>query len=263
MKVDREWPVVLSNLEVIRRLLVNRAAMLCNVTADAGDWAQFRPQLNRFLAELPTAPVTLSPWTPQFDRAFEGLTIPANVNYVGKGADLYQLGYRYQGSTSVITKYLRTTWLWEKVRMQGGAYGSFCSFDRQSGVLSFLSYRDPNLRGTLDVYDQAGRFLREADLSATEVTRAIIGAIGDLDAYRLPDAKGYSSMVRYLVGDTDEARQQMRDEILATQAGDFHAFADWLEQVREQGQVVVLGGQSAIETLNAEHPGQLKTVRVL
>ncbi len=263
MKVDREWPVVLSNLEVIRRLLVNRAAMICNVTADAGDWAQFRPQLNRFLAELPTAPVTLSPWTPQFDRAFEGLTIPANVNYVGKGADLYQLGYRYHGSTSVITKYLRTTWLWEKVRMQGGAYGSFCSFDRQSGVLSFLSYRDPNLRGTLDVYDQAGRFLRAADLNETEVTRAIIGAIGDLDAYRLPDAKGYSSMVRYLVGDTDEARQQMRDEILATQAGDFHAFADWLEQVREQGQVVVLGGQNAIEALNAEHPGQLKTVRVL
>lgn len=262
-KVDREWPVVLSNLEVIRRLLVNRDALICNVTVDAPNWAQFQPKLNTFLAALPAAPVTLAQWAPQFDGSNEGLTIPTNVNYVGKGANLYDLGYRYHGSANVISKYLRTTWLWEKVRMQGGAYGGFCSFDRQSGVFSFTSYRDPNLLATLEIYDRASQFLRATDLTETEVTRAIIGAIGDLDTYRLPDAKGYTSMVRYLIGDTDESRQQMRDEVLGTTPGDFYAFADRLDQVREQGHVVVLGDQSAIEAVNAERSGWLRPVRVL
>ena len=83
--------------------------------------------------------------------------------------------------------YLRSTWLWGRIRVQGGAYGGFCSFDRRSGTLSFLSYRDPNLLGTLANYDGACRFLRQAELSEQELTRSIIGAIGELDAYELPD----------------------------------------------------------------------------
>ena len=94
------------------------------------------------------------------------------------------------GSFSVISKYLATSWLWQQVRVQGGAYGGFCSFDPVSGNFSFLSYRDPNLLSTLDVYDQTGRFLREQALDTTELTRSIIGSIGALDRYQLPDAQG-------------------------------------------------------------------------
>lgn len=261
--VEWAWPIVLSRLEQVRRTLVNRSAMICNVTVDADNWAQFAPKLSNFLAALPVAPLALSHWAPQPGSRFEGLTIPAKVNYVGKGADLYRLGYTYHGSAAVIAKYLRTTWLWEKVRVQGGAYGGFCTFDRHSGAFSFLSYRDPNLRATLDIYDQTSRFLRQADLSDTEVTRSIIGAIGDIDAYQLPDAKGFTSLARYLIGDTEALRQQMRDEILATTAADFHAFADVLEQVRDHGLVAVLGSQEAIEAVNAKRPGWLKVEKVL
>jgi presequence protease len=79
----------------------------------------------------------------------EGLVIPAQVNYVGKGANLYEHGYQMDGSILVITPYLRSTYFYEKVRVQGGAYGGFCLFDRYSGIFSFLSYRDPNLMETL------------------------------------------------------------------------------------------------------------------
>ena len=90
---------------------------------------------------------------------FEALTIPAQVNYVGKGANLYKLGYEPHGSVSVINNYLGTTWLWEKVRVQGGAYGGFSAFDTHSGTFTFLSYRDPNLLATLDTYDKTVDFL--------------------------------------------------------------------------------------------------------
>jgi len=84
-----------------------------------------------------------------------------------------------------------------------------------------------------------------------------------VDQYQLPDAKGYSSMLRYLVGDTDEIRQRMREEILGTSPADFLAFADALEQVVDRGLVVVLGSQAAIEAANSERAGWLDVSKVL
>lgn len=179
--------------------------------------------------------------------------IPADVNYVGKGGNLLDVGYERTGTTEVIAHYLRSTWLWEKVRVQGGAYGGFCVFDPHSGAFGFLSYRDPNLVQTLETYDQTAAFLRELDLSEEERVKGIIGAIGTLDAYQLPDAKGYSAMARTLIGYDDEARQQYRTEVLETRESDFHAFADVLAELRDQATVVVLGSQQSIDEANADH----------
>ncbi len=85
------------------------------------------------------------------------------------------------------------------------------------------------------------------DLDEEELTKSIIGTIGDLDAHMLPDAKGYASMVRYLIGETEEERQQMRDDVLGTEASDFKAFAQVLERVKENGLVKVLGSSNAID----------------
>ena len=92
-------------------------------------------------------------------------------------------------------------------------------------------------------------------LSDDELTRAIIGAIGSLDAYQLPDAKGYTSLVRYLTGETDEHLQQYRDELLSTTTADFHALAGVLEQINDAGDVVVLGSREALEAANGEGLG--------
>jgi Zn-dependent M16 (insulinase) family peptidase len=185
------------------------------------------------------------------------------VNYVGKGANLYRLGYELDGSQAVILNYLRTTWLWERVRVQGGAYGGFCVFDHRSGVFTFLSYRDPNLAGTLENYDGAGRFLRQLDLDPDELAKSVIGAIGDMDAYQLPDAKGYTSALRYLTGDTDDFRQQLRQQVLETQVKHFHRFGEVLEQVTTVGEVVVLGSQQALEAANQQQPGWLDVKNIL
>lgn len=145
------------------------------------------------------------------------------VNYVGKAGNIYSSGYALHGSSYVISKHISNTWLWDRVRVSGGAYGGFCDFDSHSGktacfsliresfrhvdmlsfrpdllilscagVFSFLSYRDPNLLKTLDIYDGTGDFLRGLDVDEDTLTKAIIGTIGDVDSYQLPDAKGYT-----------------------------------------------------------------------
>lgn len=260
--VDRDWPAVLQTLEDIRRALVNRQNMLLNVTLDQENWTKIYPGLGNFLNDLPATPAILTQWLPADQPHFEGLTIPTQVNYVGKGVNLYRLGYEQHGSVLVVTSLLRNTWLWDKVRVQGGAYGAFCPFDRLSGVLTFISYRDPNVQGTLEVYDQSGEFLRQLDIDQAELTKSIIGVIGEMDAYQLPDAQGYTSMTRYLTGVTDDDRQRIRTEVLATTQQDFRAFGDMLDRVKDKGQVVVLGSVEAIENLNKDGKW-METLKVL
>jgi len=260
--INKKWPSVLEKLEAMRDALINRNAMLCNVTLDADNWNTFKPQLDSFLSALPSKDIKLSTFDVQSTQAREGLTIPAQVNYVGKGANLYELGYERDGSALVVNGYLQMTHLWEKIRVQGGAYGGFSLFDDISGVFTFLSYRDPNIASTIESYDKAGAFLKELDssrLSDNELTKAIISTIGDLDSYQLPDAKGYTSMMRYLTNRTNDMRQKMREQVLSTNGEDFIAFGDVLEKAAQSEAVAVLGSQSAIESADVG----LKVMKVL
>jgi len=261
-RIETDWDGVQATLERIRDLLINRAQMVVNVTADADTWQQAQAPLRAFVSDLPVGPVSHQDWGIGGTRVCEGLTIPAQVNYVGKGANLRELGFDFSGAASVVLKYLNTTWLWDKVRVQGGAYGGSSRFDPISGNFAYLSYRDPNLLKTLDAYDGAPQALRGA-ISDTELTRSMIGVIGDMDPYQFPDAKGYTSMWRDLIGNTDEIRQQRRDEVLGTTRADFLALADALDAVREAGHVVVLGNAAAIAKANAERNGFLTVSKVL
>lgn len=249
-QVESDWPSVLTILESIRERLLNRNHILCNITVDQNSWHTFQPQLHAWLDHFPSHTIRQENWTPQPLPPHEGLAISAQVNYVGKGANLYDHGYNYHASVAVITKYLNTSWLWEKVRMQGGAYGGMCGFSRLTGVFNFVSYRDPNLLNTLQIYDDTSKFLRNLSISQEELSRSIIGTIGDIDTYRLPDAKGYTAMVRHILEETPELRQQLREQILSTNLKHFHDFADALDAVRDHGHVVIMGARPTLEHNN-------------
>jgi Zn-dependent M16 (insulinase) family peptidase len=244
-------------------MLINRAGLLCNLTVDEHGWQSLQHRLVEFCGEIEQKEFQQAIWKAEALPVNEGLTIPAQVNYVGKAANLYNLGYDYHGSVAVITNTLRTTWLYEKVRLRGGAYGGTCAFDRHSGVFSYLSYRDPNVMETLESYAGSANFLISLDLSQAELVKSIIGTIGEMDTYLLPDAKGYTSMVRYLTGDTNEERQQRRAQVLGTTREDFGKFGEVLEAMNATGRVVVMGAQEAIQRVNSQQPGFLAVEKVL
>ncbi|MBL8079271.1 MAG: insulinase family protein [Anaerolineales bacterium] len=260
--IDKKWPKVLKKLEDMRDALISSKSALVNVTLDADHWKTFRPHLENFVFALPVKDTQIKNFVIEKKIEKEGLAIPAQVNYVGKGANLYEYGYEKDGSADVIVGYLRMTHLWEKIRVQGGAYGAFAQFDDATGVFTFLSYRDPNINATIENYDKAADFLKKLDasrLSDNELKKAIIAAIGDLDSYQLPDAKGYTSMMRYITGRTDAMRQKYRDQVLSTNGEDFIAFGEVLENVAKSNAVVVVGSQAAIEGAKAG----LKLTKVL
>jgi Zn-dependent M16 (insulinase) family peptidase len=262
-QVSEDWQVVLATLEDIRRRLVTRPALLINTTLDKAGWQKLQPRLASFLGNLPATPPESPAWQPAAAPTHEAFTLPAQVNYVAKGADLYSLGYALDGSALVVNGYLQATYLWEKIRVQGGAYGGLSLFDMNSGVFDYLSYRDPNLSASLDNYDGTPDFLRDLRLSQEELVKSIIGAIGVLDAYQLPDAKGFTSLTRYLTGMNDDLLQSLRDQVLTTTLADFKAFGEALAPVVQSGQVVVLGSPEAIQAANQQRGGFLEITKIM
>jgi Zn-dependent M16 (insulinase) family peptidase len=254
-----EWPTIVTRIEgILQKLLVG--GLVINVTADAKDRASIFQTLEKFIPKFPMSEQKDSSlWN--FSEALpasEALLAPSRVNYVGAAINLFDKGYVYDGSALVITKYLRTAWLWEKVRVQGGAYGAVCSFDPNCGSFAFASYRDPNLADTLETYAQTGEFLKELVLDEDELSRALIGAIGGIDAYLLPDAKGYSDTLRWLTGYTDEKRQQRRNEVLATTADHFRRFGDFLTM--DDAAISVLGSKDTVQESGVPFAQTLKVL---
>jgi hypothetical protein len=261
-EIDANWPKVQAALEEIRTLLIGQQRMIANVTADAAAIAAVRPQLATFVAGLPAGGAVADGWGFAPGPVSEGLTFPGQVNYVAKGANLKALGFEGTGGTAVAIKHLNTTYMWDKVRVQGGAYGGSSGYDPFAGTFAFTSYRDPNLIDTLAVYDGAAKFLKEG-VGAQDLVRSVIGVIGSVDTYRLPDAKGFTSLLWELSGDTDADRQRRRDEVLNASSKDFAALADALDLVARDGQVVVLGSETAIKAANDERGNFLKVTKVL
>ncbi|WP_320173676.1 insulinase family protein [Maridesulfovibrio sp.] len=251
-RVDNDFDSVVADLEAIRSTILNQANLLTNVTLDSKTFGNVESSISEMIAELPAGSKSVATRNRQAFSKAEGLCIPAQVNYVAKGADVYEHGYEYSGAAHVISRYLRTGYLWDKVRVQGGAYGSFSMFDRAAGSLSFVSYRDPNLTRTLDTYDGVAEYLSNLEVNSDELEKAILGGIGEIDNYMLPDTKGYTSMVRHLSGEDAAFRQSIRDQVLNCSEQDFRNFGAAAKSVAEHGDVVVLGSKKAMEESGLE-----------
>ncbi len=173
-----------------------------------------------------------------------GLIVPAQVNYVGLGGNLKQCNYEFHGSALVISRFLRMGYLWDRIRVQGGAYGCFTRYSRSSGNFLFASYRDPNVERSLEIYSKAAEYLGNITLSSEDLTKSIIGAMGDIDTYKLPSAKGNAALWEYLTEYTPELKAKTREEVLQTKLSHFHDFAPYLQKVINNSASVALGGQA-------------------
>jgi len=255
-RVTADYDAVRRDLETLREVVLTRRGSVAGLTTSPGDMAGFETAVAGFLGRLSDAAPAPAVWErPQLPDA-EGIAIPAQIHYVGLGLDLAKTGWTFDGADLVASRYLRMAYLWDRVRVRGGAYGAFCSLDRVAGQAIFVSYRDPNTDATLDVFRQAGRYLMDASFSDEEMTRAVIGTIGDIDAYMLPDAKGHVAMARRLIGDDAETRAALRAQVLAAGANRFRQFGEALDAAAENPSIVVLGPATSLDALAV--PGLVK-----
>ena len=259
-ETETDWPAVLARLTAIRSKLIVRPSAIANVTVDAKAWTLLRGQVEALLGCLPDGNPAPTVWQPFANRRNEGLVLPTQVNYVAKGTRILDFAGRPNGSALAVCRWLSLAWLIPKIREQGGAYGASLDLERYSGYLAMTSYRDPNLLETLETFDATAAFLRTLELSESDLARSVIGALNGVDPYQLPGAKGFTSLMRYLVGQTEVERQTLRDELFATTAKDFRNFAEVMDAVRDRGQIVIMGAEDTLSAANRARGGDWLTV---
>lgn len=251
---DAAWPEIHSKLTQIHAHLVNRTHMRVHVTANPELLPQIQQHIGATLVNIPSGTTRTMDWQGLNLATNEALQVPAQVNYVGVGGSLTNVGYTCDGADIVVNRHLSRTFLHEHIREKGGAYGAFSVLEMRTGNLTMLSYRDPNLRKTLDIYKQAGAWLSKVSLDDDALLQAIIGAAGDLDGHQLPDARGFGAMARHLSGDDDDYRQRVRNEALAVENRHFARLGQAIEALSDSWRIVVLGGESAITQAQNEQP---------
>lgn len=261
--VSRDPEPALQALCDFRDLVLQRDGLLLNITAPQAATQGLLPVLEKLTQSLPSrseSPTTSTAFESLMGTEYshlqggayaltpgmEGLQLPSQVNYVAKAANIYNLGYSFHGAALAGVRLLSTGWLWDRVRVQGGAYGAFCHLDRLSGALSMASYRDPNILRTLEAFDQAAESLHSMARDREALESAVIGTVGDIDEHLLPDAKGFTSLFRWLAEDNEDVRQTMREQILSASAEDIVPFVEGLRDFAAQGAVCVLGSDQAL-----------------
>nr|WP_321513252.1 insulinase family protein [uncultured Pseudodesulfovibrio sp.] len=246
-RIEEDFRSVAKDLELLRSLVIARNHLVINATMDGSTFTPIEDEIGVVVSSLPESDaVPVARIIPDLP-AREGLAIPAQVNYVGKGCNVAEHGFMYTGAAQVVNKLIRTGYLWEKVRVQGGAYGAFCLMDRMAGSLSFVSYRDPNVADTVAAFDAVAEYLDTFGVAGDELEKAVIGAIGEIDTYQLPDAKGFTALVRHLTDQDDAFLQTLREEALNATEADFRAFAEAMRINAKHGSICVLGDSLAME----------------
>ncbi|MGP0566593.1 MULTISPECIES: insulinase family protein [unclassified Nitrospina] len=246
-RVEKDPEAVADEFRQVADRVLNRDNMLVNITSPAKDFSKIDKRVKHLTEILPEGTHPRVDYKFEAPAPNEGFMTTSTVQYVGKGANLYQLGYQYSGKFEVVKALLRTAFLWDRIRVQGGAYGSMINFDLYTGDLGLVSYRDPNLSETLDVYDEIGDFLAHLDLPGEELEKIIIGCIGKMDPPLTPDRKGSISRAEYLTGMTQEFKERRLEELMSTTLEDVRGYAELFHAVKEKGSVCVLGNAARIK----------------
>eukprot|EP01084_Bolivina_argentea_P177645 307161_1 len=258
-QAENDWPALLERLTRIRDTLLQPGNVIINLTGDKEILSKCELEAKSFIEKFPVTDETSyrAPWGDTMEllaKENEGFVIPTSVQYVGRGGRLYEPGERVSGAALVVSQHLKLQYLWENIRVVGGAYGSMMALDRTNGLLKYISYRDPNLANTLDVYEGAASYLESVELSKEDIEISIIGTIGDLDSPLSPDQKGFVSLHRHLIGVGSTERQRIRDEVLATTREDFRDFGRRLKSFNSKAMTSVIGSKASFEAANEVLP---------
>lgn len=237
---------VSDKLAAIAKKLFARNRMLISFTGNNEAYGNAKPSLEKVIAGFDKMSAVGNHAEVHFNTAKEAFIDASQIQYVAKTGDFICEGYEYTGALRLLRVILSYDYLWINVRVKGGAYGCMNTFLR-SGESYFVSYRDPNLSDTLDVYDRIPEYIKNFSPDERDMTKYIIGTFSALDTPMNPEAKGSRSLSAYLEGITYEQIQKERNEILNAQPEDIRRLADLVEAVLKKDSICVIGNENMIK----------------
>ena len=243
---DNKADELIENLKLVSKMIFNKDSLaMIDYTCEASELDNIKSFSEKFVKGCPDNKFEKA--TIPFERKSTSLvyTTSGQVCYAAKAGIYKDENHKYNGALQVLKTILGYEYLWSNIRVLGGAYGCFSLFTR-AGVAAFVSYRDPNLKKTLEVYDNSPKYLAEYEVSERDMTKYIIGTISNLDIPLTPSAKGSRSRLAYIVNDSYEKVQKERDEVLSAKAEDIRKLSEYMANMLKSASVVVVGGQELV-----------------
>lgn len=247
---DEEKEKVAEKLEQLVRKIFIKENLIVSFTADDKGYGMAHEPLDAFtkgLSDVPSVPEARD-YKPEKESL--GLTSSSQVQYVARCGNFRTGGFDYTGALRVLKVIFSYDYLWTNVRVKGGAYGCMSGFGF-GGDSYLLSYRDPNLEKTNEIYEKAPEFVRNFTVSERDMTKFIIGTIGEIDTPMTPVTVGARSFGAYLTHMTVEDYQKERDEIINADEQSIRALADLLQCVLDQNYFCVVGNAGKIQNASA------------
>ncbi|GKX30999.1 peptidase [Vallitalea longa] len=237
---------IISNLKKTIKYIFKPQNLIINMTSEKAAYGIFAGEVKHFISKLDDATLGLKNVKFDFSKNNEGFLTSDKIQYVAKAGNFITKGYHYSGTLKVLQTITSLDYLWNNVRIKGGAYGCMNAFTRNGNVY-FTSYRDPNLKETLETYDKIDGFISTFDTDDREMTKYIIGTISNLDRPLTPALKGDKALGSYISNISYEDVLIERKEVLNTTKEDIRKTADLVKSVLKQDNVCVLGNENKLE----------------
>ncbi len=243
----KEQPeLVIQKLKKVMDQILGKERLLISFTSNQDAYERAIPALQKFIDALPAGTKAEEDERYALGQQNEAFTDASAIQYVSRSGNFVNHGFQYNGALNILKMILSYDYLWNNVRVKGGAYGCSSSFLR-TGDSYFTSYRDPNLGKTNEVYERVPEYIRSFQADEREMTKYIIGTLGNMDAPLYPEGKGQRAITAYLKKLTLEELQVERDEILNATDADIRALADMIEAVISDGNLCVIGNENNIQ----------------
>jgi hypothetical protein len=254
---DEKADELIAGLTEARDAILCKDGLIVSITDDQDVEAVFESELSEFTKELYPAKEMMYQPLPLAVRN-EGFETASQVQYVATAGNFVDAGLSYHGALKVLQVMFSYDYLWENIRVKGGAYGCMCSFSR-NGDGYFVSYRDPNLMETYEIYQKAKEYVAAFDADDRTMLKYIIGAISNMDVPMEPSAKGEFSFSAYLTGITEEMLQKERDEVLSCTQETIRGLEPIVEAIANHGIICAIGNEDKMKA-DSEHFGELRHV---
>lgn len=238
---------LIAKLEELTRRIFTPERMSVSVVCEEKDFEAVGREIGQLKQALypseGTAVRNLPPLV--LEQKNEGFTDASKVQYVARTGNFKRHGFEYNGALRILKVIMGYDYLWINIRVKGGAYGCMNSYMR-NGDTYFVSYRDPNLEKTNEIYDGIPEYLENFTADERDMTKYIIGTVSDLDTPLNPNAKGARSMTALLQGITQEDLQRERDEVIGATEKDIRALKDMIASVLEEHNLCVIGNEEKL-----------------
>lgn len=220
--------------------------MLISYSGKEEEYENFKEKVKYLISKINNNDFEKEEYNFELGKKNEGLLTQGNVQYVAKGGNYKTQGYKYSGALSLLESILGFDYLWNAVRVKGGAYGVFSNFRRDGGAY-IVSYRDPNIKSTLEAYDNIPKYLNDFEADEREMTKYIIGTIRKYDQPISNGIKGDIAVSYYLSNFTYEDLQKEREEIINADVEKIKSFAPMIKDLMKEDYICVLGNEEKIK----------------